>query len=181
MSAAPLPPLTLVLGGARSGKSAFAERLAEENGGPLYLATAEPLDDEMSDRIGRHRARRGPAWKTVEAPLALVPALAAHAGTGRTVVVDCLTLWLSNLLAAGRDLDNETGHLLESLPALEGVVIFVSNEVGLGIVPESARVRRYVDALGRLHQALAEHADRVYFLVAGIASLIKSNVGSEGR
>lgn len=169
---APLPPLTLVLGGARSGKSAYAERLLA--GGPaLYLATGQPGDAEMAERIRRHRERRGPAWATVEEPLELAAALDRHARPERPVLVDCLTLWLSNLLLAGRDLDAARAGLVQALPGLAGPVVLVSNEVGLGIVPDNALARRFRDEAGRLHQEVAAIARRVVFVSAGLPLMLK--------
>jgi adenosylcobinamide kinase/adenosylcobinamide-phosphate guanylyltransferase len=172
--AATLPRVTLVLGGARSGKSRHAEALIEGAAATaLYLATAEPGDAEMEERIRRHRARRGSRWQTREEPLALAAALRREARPDRPILVDCLTLWLSNLLLAGRDIDAETAALLEALPALEGAVVFVANEVGLGIVPENALARAFRDHTGRLNQALAARADRVVFLAAGLPLVLK--------
>jgi adenosylcobinamide kinase/adenosylcobinamide-phosphate guanylyltransferase len=164
-----LPPVTLVLGGARSGKSRYAEGLVESQPGAcLYLATAEPGDAEMAGRIAHHRARRGARWQTLEEPLDLTGALAGLARRDGAVLVDCLTLWLSNLLGAGRDPAEAGARLIESLPALAGPVVFVSNEVGLGIHPLNALARRFVDEAGRLHQNLAGAAQRVVFLTAGL-------------
>jgi adenosylcobinamide kinase/adenosylcobinamide-phosphate guanylyltransferase len=168
-----LPPLTFVLGGARSGKSAFAEKLVGTSTRPVYVATAEALDDEMAEKIRVHRARRGAHWLTVEEPLDIVTVLEHHAEPGSAVLLDCLTLWLSNLLHAGRDVDTQSQLLLESLATLKGPVVIVSNEVGLGVTPNNALSRRYLDHLGQLHQQIAAQAARVYFLVAGIATLIK--------
>ena len=177
----PLPPLTLVLGGARSGKSAYAESLFT---GPeaVYVATAEAIDDEMRDRIARHRARRGGGWITVEAPLDLAGALCsarrarAPNGSGG-VLVDCLTVWLGNLMHAGRDVDREAGSLLESLapaaPKEPAPVVLVANEVGLGVVPDNPMARAFRDHAGRLNQALAGRADRVVFVAAGIPLVLK--------
>ncbi len=170
----PLPPLTFVLGGARSGKSAFAESLVGAAPRPVYLATAQALDDEMAEKIRLHRARRGDRWLTVEEPLEIAGALRRHAGRDSAVLLDCLTLWMSNLMHAGCDVDTESQHLLESLATLKGPVVCVSNEVGLGVMPENPLSRRYLNHLGRLHQNIAEQAARVYFLVAGIPTLIKS-------
>jgi adenosylcobinamide kinase/adenosylcobinamide-phosphate guanylyltransferase len=174
--------VTLVLGGARSGKSAHAEGLVESQPGPcLYLATAEAGDAEMAERIAAHRARRGGRWSTLEEPLDLAGALARGlpAGAGAAtapagaVLVDCLTLWLSNLLAAGRDPAEEGRRLLESLPGVAAPVVFVSNEVGLGIVPMNALARRFRDEAGRLNQAVAAAADRVVFVAAGLPLVLK--------
>ena len=142
MSSPAFPKVTLVLGGARSGKSRFAEGLiASHPGRPAYLATAQAGDAEMAERIRRHRARRGDAWTTLEEPLDLPRALASATRDNGAVLVDCLTLWLSNLMAAGRNVERETQSLIESLPALRNPVVFVSNEVGLGIVPDNALAR----------------------------------------
>ncbi len=185
-SSSALPHLTLVLGGARSGKSRYAESLVESQGGPcIYLATAEAGDAEMAARIEAHRARRGGRWQTVEVPLDLAHRLGVVAGAGRGVLVDCLTLWLSNLMAAGRDPDAETAALTEALPALAGPAVLVSNEVGLGIVPENELARRFRDCAGRLNQAVAEIAQSVVFVAAGLPMHLKSTeepeVEGEGR
>jgi adenosylcobinamide kinase / adenosylcobinamide-phosphate guanylyltransferase len=161
-SAGVLPPLTLLLGGARSGKSRHAEALIEAAApAALYLATAQALDGEMADRIRRHRARRGARWTTREEPLDLAAALVEVARPDRPVLVDCLTLWLSNLLLAGRDVDEAIAALVEGLPRLGGPVVFVANEVGLGIVPDNALARSYRDLLGRVNTIWAEAADQV--------------------
>lgn len=167
------PAVTLVLGGARSGKSAYAEALVAQAAKPLYLATAEALDAEMAERVRRHRERRGPRWATVEEPIALVPALKQHVRPDRPVVVDCLTLWLSNLMAAGRDVGVETARLVENLAAPAGPVVLVANEVGLGIVPETPLGREFRDHAGRLNQAVAAVAERVVFVVAALPLVLK--------
>jgi adenosylcobinamide kinase/adenosylcobinamide-phosphate guanylyltransferase len=170
---ATLPPVTLVLGGARSGKSTFAEELAARRGPGVYLATGAAGDAEMAERIRLHRERRGPAWRTVEEPLDLVAALTRHAAPGHAVLVDCLTLWLSNLMGAGRDVAAETARLTGALPRLRGPVVFVSNEVGLGIVPDNALARAFRDHAGRLHQTVSEAAGLVVFMVAGLPMVVK--------
>jgi len=171
MGASPkLPGVTLVLGGARSGKSAYAERIL---GGGLYLATAEAKDAEMKARIERHRARRGSGWKTVEEPLDILRVLQDHAAPEGPVLVDCLTLWLSNLMAAGRDWQAAADDLVANLPKLKGPVVLVSNEVGLGVVPANALARAFVDAAGITHQRIASIADRVVFMTAGIPTVLK--------
>jgi adenosylcobinamide kinase / adenosylcobinamide-phosphate guanylyltransferase len=173
-SAVLLSPLTLVLGGARSGKSRYAEALIEEAAPEaLYLATAEALDDEMRARIRHHRARRGARWTTREAPLDLAAALVELARPERPVLVDCLTLWLSNLLIAGRDVDAATAGLLATLPRLAGPVVLVANEVGLGIVPDNALARAFRDHAGRLNQAVAAEAQRVVLVAAGLPLVLK--------
>ena len=169
-----LPAVTLVLGGARSGKSRFAETLvADAAEAGTYIATAEPGDAEMAARIAEHRSRRGPFWRTVEAPLDLAPAILAHAGSGRPVLGDCLTLWLSNVLLAGRVVEHESETLCAALRDAAGPVVLVANEVGLGLVPETALGRAFRDAAGRLNQAVAAQADRVVFVAAGLPLILK--------
>ena len=168
--------VTLVLGGARSGKSRYAERLVDgRGGGPIYIATATAGDAEMAERIARHRARRGGHWQTVEAPLDLAAALAASVAPGRGVLVDCLTLWLANLIEAGLDVTDEIARLLAALPALDGPVVFVANEVGLGIVPDNALARAFRDHAGLLNQELAAAADRVVLVAAGLPLVLKGS------
>ena len=163
--------LTLILGGARSGKTALALRLAEaRSAAPVLIATAEALDTEMEERIARHRAERGPHWTTVEAPLDLAAALGALPAD-QVVLVDCLTLWLSNLMHAERDLEAETAALIATLAGRP--VILIANEVGLGIVPDNALARRYRDAAGRLNQTLAAACDQVAFVAAGLPLALK--------
>ncbi len=171
---AALPPVTLVLGGARSGKSDYAEALVESQAGAwVYLATAEPLDEEMAERVRRHRARRPSGWTTVEQALELTRALEAESGAGRAVLVDCLTLWLSNLMAAGRDVAAESEALTQALGGLAGPVVLVSNEVGLGIVPDNALARAFRDHAGRLNQRVAGVAQRVVLMAAGLPLMLK--------
>jgi adenosylcobinamide kinase/adenosylcobinamide-phosphate guanylyltransferase len=166
--------LTLVLGGARSGKSRHAEQLALASGrAPVYLATAQALDDEMARRIVVHRARRGPAWRTVEEPLDLVGALQRECAPERIVLVDCLTMWLTNLMVAGRPVEAESARLLEALSGLPGPTVLVSNEVGQGIVPDNAMARQFVDHAGFLHQGIALQADAVVFMTAGLPHRLK--------
>jgi adenosylcobinamide kinase/adenosylcobinamide-phosphate guanylyltransferase len=165
--------LTLVLGGARSGKSRHAEALVTALPQPwFYIATGEPRDNEMAARIAEHRARRGAQWQTIEAPRDLAAALAT-VPAGATVLIDCLTLWLSNVMLAGADVEAETGRFERALSGRTGPVILVANEVGLGIVPENALARRFRDAAGRVNQRLASVADRVVLLVAGIPVKVK--------
>ncbi len=165
----------LILGGARSGKSAFAQRMATASGlEVLYLATAQASDAEMAERIARHRAERPHDWGLVEEPLTLAAALRTHAAPNRCLLVDCLTLWLSNLLAAGDEsLNVETQALLATLPILPGHLLLVSNEVGQGIVPANPLARRFRDEAGRLHQAVAHGCDRVSFVIAGLPLTLK--------
>ncbi|MGQ0677122.1 MAG: bifunctional adenosylcobinamide kinase/adenosylcobinamide-phosphate guanylyltransferase [Rhodospirillales bacterium] len=168
-----LPRLTLVLGGARSGKSRYAEQLvAAAAGKPVYIATAEALDDEMRRRVAAHRARRGPQWTTVEAPLALARALGALE-PGGPALVDCLTLWLSNAMLAKRNLVLECDGLVAALRSCRAPVVAVSNEVGLGVVPETPLGREFRDAQGVLNQRVAAVADRVVLMAAGLPMIIK--------
>lgn len=163
--------MTLILGGARSGKSALAERLLQALPRPwTYIATAEALDEEMRQRIAEHRRRRAEGWVTVEAPLALPLALTETQGS---VLVDCLTLWLTNLILAERDVDAATLALEAALGARRAPTLLVANEVGLGIVPEHALGRVFRDAAGRLNQRLAARAERVLFMVAGLPLTVK--------
>jgi adenosylcobinamide kinase/adenosylcobinamide-phosphate guanylyltransferase len=158
----------LILGGARSGKSTLAEARAEAADGEVfYIATAEAQDDEMAARIDAHRARRPDAWHTIEASHALTTALLEAAAPGRLVIVDCLTLWLSNRLGAGADIAADQATLLAALKDVPGEVVLVSNEVGQGIVPENAMARTFRDAAGRLNQAVAAACERVTYVVAG--------------
>lgn len=173
-SARALPPVTLVLGGARSGKSVFAEGLvAPHRRGCVYLATAEILDDEMAERVRLHRARRDATWRNLEAPLDLAPALVAQTEQGAAVLVDCLTLWLSNLMQAGRDPAAESTVLIKALGQCGGPVVFVANEVGLGIVPDNALARAFRDHAGRMNQRIAAIADAVFFIAAGLPLQLK--------
>ncbi len=158
--------LTLVLGGARSGKSRHAESIISTLPPPwVYVATAQPFDDEMRDRIAAHRARRAAGWITVEAPVDLARAIDAAAGC--PVLVDCLTLWLSNLLLNGHDITIATNALETALNARDAPTVLVANEVGLGIVPDNALAREFRDQAGLLNQRMAARADSVLFLVAG--------------
>ena len=170
-------PFTLVLGGARSGKSAFAQTAAEakasENGGRLVMiATAQAFDSEMVERIARHREDRGSAWTTLEAPLDIADALKGL-GAGDVVVVDCLTLWVSNLMLGEQDVAAAAAELVAAVQRFEGALWLVSNEVGFGIVPDNALARRFRDEAGRLHQALAQAADAVTLVVAGLTLRLK--------
>jgi adenosylcobinamide kinase/adenosylcobinamide-phosphate guanylyltransferase len=165
---------TLVLGGARSGKSAFAERMiAESSLSRVYLATATADDGEMQDRIAHHRSRRGSDWTAVEEPLALIDALTQASRPGCAVLVDCLTLWLSNLMLAGRDPDVEAKRLARFLGLAANPIVLVSNEVGLGIVPETRLGRDFRDAQGRLNQMVASSVPNVVFVAAGLPLWLK--------
>lgn len=164
----------LMLGGARSGKSRLAQERAESIGGELiYLATAEALDEEMAERIGRHRADRDDRWRTVECPLALAETVAREQGDGRVLLIDCLTLWLSNLIHAERDIMTAAESLAETLSATRGTIILVANEVGLGLVPDTPLGRRFRDEAGRLNQSIAAAASEVLFVAAGLAFQLK--------
>jgi adenosylcobinamide kinase/adenosylcobinamide-phosphate guanylyltransferase len=167
--------LTLVLGGARSGKSRYAESLVTTGPKPwVYIATAEPRDDEMAARIAEHQARRAEGWQTIEAPLMLAEALRS-APAGSAVLVDCLTLWLSNAMLGACDLETTMAHLGEALAARGGMTVLVANEVGLSIVPDNALARRFRDAQGVLNQRLSAQADRVVLMVAGLPLTVKGN------
>jgi adenosylcobinamide kinase/adenosylcobinamide-phosphate guanylyltransferase len=166
--------LTLVLGGARSGKSRHAERLVLASGlAPVYVATAAALDEEMAARIAEHKKRRGARWRTLEEPLNLVPALQGECGPERAVLVDCLTLWLTNLMVEGRPVQAEMEGFLAALPRLGGPLVSVSNEVGLGVVPTDAMARAFIDHAGWLHQRIAEQADVVVLMAAGLPVHLK--------
>ena len=165
--------IILITGGARSGKSVRAEARARAFAGkPVYIATAEALDAEMADRIARHRARRGNEWLERETPLELVAAL-DETDDGGARLVDCLTLWLSNLLHAGRDWTSATAALADALARQRSPVVLVTNEVGLGIVPDNALARRFRDAAGIMNQTIARAADEVEFVVAGLPVRVK--------
>jgi len=166
----------LILGGARSGKSALAERLAGASGlDVVYVATATAGDAEMAGRIAHHRERRPAEWGMVEEPRHLAAALQSAADPGRCLLVDCLTLWLNNVIADEALFQRERAALLETLPGLPGRVILVSNEVGMGIVPLGELTRRYCDEAGRLHQDLAQLCDRVTLVAAGLPLILKEN------
>jgi adenosylcobinamide kinase/adenosylcobinamide-phosphate guanylyltransferase len=164
--------LTLVLGGARSGKSSHALRLTEATRPlRLFVATAQAFDDEMADRIARHRAERHEGWDTMEAPL--LEGLDTLIGGEAAVLVDCLTLWLSNVMLSGGDADRATGRMLADVARIGAPVVMVSNEVGMGLVPETPLGRAFRDAQGRLNQRVAAAADRVDFVAAGLPIRLK--------
>lgn len=166
--------LTVVIGGIRSGKSRFAEQLAEGGERPLYIATAEVRDAELRARVAAHRRRRGACWSTLEVPIEVAAALREHASPDRVILVDSIGMWLNNVLEAGHDLDAQTDVLLESLAASSGPVIVVCEEVGLGGISGNALARRFADCLGLVNQRLASAAREVYWVVAGIATLVKT-------
>jgi adenosylcobinamide kinase/adenosylcobinamide-phosphate guanylyltransferase len=165
---------TLILGGARSGKSRYAENLVTASGLERhYIATGRAWDEEMRDRIDQHKADRGDLWTTHEEPLDLVGCLAANDGEGRAILVDCLTLWVTNLMMDERDMAAEFAALAAYLPLAKARLVIVSNEVGLGIVPENRMARDFRDHAGRLHQMIAAAAADVYFIAAGLPLKMK--------
>lgn len=171
MADPPLPNLTLVLGGARSGKSRYAEELIARTEPPwTYVATAEAHDEEMRQRIAHHQARRQGGWETLDAPFELAGTIAALTAPA---LVDCLTLWLSNVMLAGRDIEEETARLLQAMRHTPVPLVAVSNEVGMGLVPETPLGRAFRDAQGRLNQRVAAVADRVVFVAAGLPLNLK--------
>lgn len=166
--------IVLVLGGARSGKSAFAEGLVEQSGlAKAYVATGQAFDEEMHRRVGAHRARRGSEWELAEEPLDLCGVLGQTCATDKAVLVDCLTLWVTNLMMAERDQADEADGLILALETLSGTIVLVSNEVGQGIVPDNAMARAFRDHAGLLHQKVAAMADEVYFVTAGLPQRLK--------
>ena len=168
----------LILGGARSGKSRYAEELAIESGKDvIYIATAKVLDNEMKERVRHHKNDRPAHWTTVEEPLLLANMLEDYASPNRIILVDCLTMWLTNLLTENDDalLETQVKQLHTSLAKLSGDVIFVSNEVGMGIIPLGELTRKFVDEAGRLHQQLAQQVNIVTLMVAGLPHIIKTD------
>ncbi|MFZ1344746.1 bifunctional adenosylcobinamide kinase/adenosylcobinamide-phosphate guanylyltransferase [Thiothrix eikelboomii] len=172
------PMQTLILGGARSGKSRYAEQLAlQSQKSVVYIATAQAQDAEMQARIAHHQASRPVEWLTLEEPLALAATLAAYAQPERLLLVDCLTLWLTNLLCledSEQRLNSELRALYALLPQLPGELLLVSNETGLGVVPMGELTRRYVDEAGRMHQHLAAQVQQVIFMLAGLPQVLKT-------
>jgi adenosylcobinamide kinase/adenosylcobinamide-phosphate guanylyltransferase len=170
------PKLTLVLGGAASGKSAFAEGLASRSGLPRsYLATAQAFDDEMRTKILKHKADRGPDWTTTEVPIAL-PEVLKQMPCGNVVLVDCLTLWLTNLMLAENGPTDPAALFLDAASTIQAPIVTVSNEVGHGIIPESRLGRRFQTAQGQLNQKIAAHADLVVLVTAGIPQVLKGQL-----
>lgn len=168
--------VSLILGGARSGKSSFAERLADESGrSKIYLATSQAWDGEMQQRIAIHQSRRGPEWQLEEEPIALLERIKLLAGRENVILVDCLTLWLTNLMMAERDVGEASADLVQGLSGLSAdySVLLVSNEVGQGIVPVDKMARDFRDHAGRLHQDIAAIAKNVWFVTAGLPHQIK--------
>ena len=167
----------LILGGARSGKSGYGESMAKQTDlDVIYVATAQAHDQEMSERIAQHQLDRPKHWLTIEEPLALVDVIQAHSKSNSVVLVDCLTLWLMNVMHHELDLAEQVDALLATLEQAPGLVILVSNEISMGVVPMGELSRRYVDNLGRLHQQIAKHAQQVTLMVAGIPMVVKSRV-----
>jgi adenosylcobinamide kinase/adenosylcobinamide-phosphate guanylyltransferase len=176
--AASLPSLSLVIGGARSGKSSFAEALVTGSARTrVYIATAEAWDAEMRDRIAAHRVQRGENWRTIEAPRDLCGAM-SQVAPDAAILIDCATLWLTNHMLADADLDSESSKLLATLATCPAPVVIVSNEVGWGIVPENALARRFRDAQGRLNQRLAAEAGLVVGVMAGLPMVLKGSLPS---
>lgn len=172
-------PALFVIGGARSGKSRYAQHWVEEQSAKhglqqIYVATGQALDPEMATRIKRHRDDRGPEWTTIEAPLDLPSAILSEANPKRILLVDCLTLWLSNMILSERPLEAGVDALLSALASKSGQIAIVSNEVGLSIVPENALARRFRDEQGRLNQRVAEIAQKVAFVAAGLPLILKN-------
>lgn len=168
-----LPSLTLVLGGQRSGKSRHAEGLICLDEGALYVATAQALDKEMKERIGAHKNRRGKNWTTVEEPLDLATALLTNDKAGRPILIDSLAMWVSNLLARDEEVEKQILSLVSALENIQSPIVIVSDEVGLGIIPDNALARRFIDKLGKLNQLIATRADNVIFVTAGLPILLK--------
>jgi len=166
--------ITLVLGGARSGKSSYAEDLIRATPPPwTYIATAQAFDDEMQHRLDHHRSRRDERWRTVEEPLELCQLLNRHSPKKGAVLIDCLTLWLSNILLSGRDTERASAELIDALQNAQGRIVIVSNEVGFGIVPDNRLAREFRDAQGWLNQAVARVADQVVLVAAGLPLTLK--------
>ena len=166
--------ITLVLGGARSGKSRFAEKQAHVSGKErLYLATSQIFDDEMKSRVDKHKLDRSPDWITIEEPLEISDLLKREASPDRIILLDCLTLWVTNLMMAERDMKSTFANLVDTLQTLKGDVILVSNEVGQGIVPDNKMAREFRDLAGWLHQDIAAIATEVYFVTAGLPQRLK--------
>jgi adenosylcobinamide kinase/adenosylcobinamide-phosphate guanylyltransferase len=168
------PSSIFVLGGASSGKSIYAEDLVSRlPGAPIYLATAQAFDDEMADKVEVHRRRRGDDWTTVEEPYDLPDAISEHGVTDTVLLVDCLTLWLFNLVSAERDITDQTEALIKAISGVGGRIVLVSNEIGLGLVPDNVVGRRFRNLHGKLNQAVAATADRVVFIAAGLPVTLK--------
>lgn len=165
---------TLVFGGAASGKSAYAEKLVRVFPGTIfYIATAQALDDEMSEKIAYHRRRRGDSWITIEEPYDLPHVITKYGATGAVLMVDCLTLWLNNIVSIKRDVDNQTKALTAAISSIKGRIVLVSNEIGHGLVPMDGQNRQFRDLHGELNQAVAAAVDQVIFVAAGLPITLK--------
>ena len=173
ISSSTLPPLTLVLGGQRSGKSAYAEGLIGDQQSAVYLATGQVFDDEMLERVSRHQQRRPDNWITVEEPIDLAGSLRENTQSDRPVLIDSLAMWVSNLLGEGYNVETESFALVETLKDITSPLVIVSDETGLGIIPDNALARKFLDELGTLNQAIARQADRVVFIAAGLPLVLK--------
>ena len=171
-----LPSVCLVLGGSRSGKSRYAEALINSRGHGLYLATAEKLDVEMGERIKRHKARRGSNWELIEEPIDIGRIIANESKLGRPILVDCLTLWVSNMMHAKYDCIDALPAIIASAQATAESVVFVSNEVGLGIVPDNLLAREFRDVAGMVNQSVAQAANTVVFVAAGLPMFLKGEI-----
>lgn len=170
-----LPKLSLVLGGAASGKSAYAENIILDTGlTPIYIATAQVFDDEMAQKINQHKEMRGPVWRTIEEPIAVSKALKTIS-PDQAVLIDCATLWLTNIVLGDHDVAAKSAELIDALNACDGPVVVVSNEVGMGIVPDNALARRFRNAQGALNQAIAAQADHVVTVMAGLPLVLKGH------
>ena len=168
-----LSSLTLVLGGQRSGKSSYAESLIRPEQKAIYVATAQALDKEMIERVGTHKGRRGKNWKTVEEPLDLASALLMNDRACRPILVDSLGMWISNLLAHNKDVEKQILALIQALENFKSPLVIVSDEVGLGIIPNNALARNFIDKLGTLNQLISNRADIVVFVTAGLPMYLK--------
>ena len=169
----PLTRTTLILGGARSGKSLFAENILKNYEQKTYLATAVARDSEMKKRVEKHRARRGPSWQTIEESIDITNVISTHGEKGVPLLLDCLTLWAMNLLSAGYDYKQEVKRLLDTLEKTARPVVMVSNEIGLGVIPENDVARLFVDLQGNVNQVAALASDRVIFVTAGLPLVMK--------
>ena len=167
------PGFTLVLGGQRSGKSLFAENLVEQEGGGFYIATSEPRDKEMAKRILIHQERRGPLWQTIEEPIFLVDTLLSFNGQKKPALVDCLTLWLTNILLLDKDIEKELDELCALVMNIDYPVVFISNEVGQGVIPDNSLAREFIDWSGKMNQQISGVSDLVIFVTAGIPQILK--------
>jgi len=170
-----MPQVHLILGGARSGKSGYAEQIAQSMSQAVtYVATAQALDSEMSERIAHHQTQRPNHWLTIEEPIQLAQVIKQHDDEGQVILVDCLTLWLMNIIYQEQDVQVAIDDFLAALQSVKGTVLLVSNEISMGVVPMGKASRDYVDSLGRLHQAIGRIADKVTLMVAGIPMAVKS-------